>query len=495
MATRQNSGKNEKEGLMEAVFGIVATIVVLFAFIWFLASHKIVYYSAPGLRWMGAPWLLFDKDKWAAINEGYVYFRELPRSVPLGNYVAFANACLKPLAVVFCLVCIGYLAWRLFSKQSGGELRRVLDPMSAAAEIAKTFPSIVPVLHLGPDLVAGKLPLWRRQTFPEDIWQSEKVGGRPLAVGDKIFKDRVETYFRGGEVKDGTHQKRGDRRWSKMLGYQVVDLLEDVGKQGKICFPDRFSPQGKVLFALLCAHAFGGREGKKDYQTACDQLNRTCAGQANGLPNLTVAQWIYSKYRMHPDARLLFDVHHWEYTYLFSLFLKAKKNGKATHTDFIWLKPLDRILFYVLNTVGRSVPHAESAAAFAQYDYEHKCALFKRLPLRMRKDGAMEANICVYQAVESLSQEHLRYLNGTENNDDWWKKLGTWSAAEKTAMQQEGMKKEIDDINRASKALAAVPAEPDTTFDVQMSSDRKKKEAEDQAKSLKALTGGDPDMF
>ena len=96
---------------------------------------------------------------------------------------------------------------------------------------------------------------------------------------------------------------------------------------------------------------------------------------------------------------MLFQVHHWEYTYLFAIFIKAKRNGKATHTDFIWLKPLDRVLFYALNTVGRAVPHTEAGSVFALVDYETKCARYERLPLRMRPDGDLEHNICIYTAL------------------------------------------------------------------------------------------------
>lgn len=492
---KPQSNNSEKETLLEIIFAAGAALAVLLALVWFLASHRIVYNFTPGLRWLGAPWAYFDPGKWAAINEAYVYFRTTPRSVPLLNFMAFANDCLRPLAVILCGSTLGYLAIRVFGKSGNGVLRRKLEPMLAAKEIAKAFPSILPVLHLGPDLVANKLPLWRRQTFPEDIWSTEKIQGRPLAAGGRFFRERAETYFRGGEVKDGPHQLRGDRRWSKMLGFQVVDLIEDAGKQSQICFPDRFSAQGKVLFALLTAHAFGGREGKLDYQKACDELNRSCAGQANGLPNLTVAQWIYTKYRKDNDARLLFQVHHWEFTYLFSLFFKAKKSGKATHTDFLWLKPLDRVMFYALNTVGRAVPHAEAGAVFAMFDYEVKCARYGRLPLRIRKDGKYESNICIHTALDGMEQEFVRYQASTEDDDDWWKKLGTWSAAERMAKQQVSMKAEIDDIRASAARIAALPVEPDTAYDKEM---REKAAAEEAAATIKAATlagAADPEMF
>lgn len=504
MATRKNNDP-QKETALEVTLALGLVFVVLAALVWFLSSHKIIYYSAPLLRWLGAPWALLAPGKWTALNEGYVFFRTSPGQVPAGNFFAYANDCLRPLAMLVCLGSAGYLFRRLTSKSGSADLRRRLEPMQAAKEIAKTFPAIMPVLHLGPDLVANKLPLWRRQTFPEDVWTNEKISGKPLAAGGRFYRERVEIYFRGGEVKDGAHQLRGGRRWSKMLGFLAVDLIADVPKQASICFPDRFSAQGKVLFALLCAHAFGGREGKLDYQKACDQLNRSCAGQANGLPNLTVAQWLYTKYRMHESARKLFTVHHWEFTYLFSLFLKAKISGKATHTDFIWLKPLDRVLFYSLNTVGRAVPHAEAGAVFAVYDYETKCARYNRLPLRMRKDGTLEANICIFTAVDALSQEFDRYQAATDEDENWWMNLQTWSAAQRMAAEQEGLKQSMAEFNASQQKIASLPAQPHSDFDVQANAERN---AHDQARNVAAIramggsnagtgatTGGGLDMF
>ncbi|WP_371436184.1 hypothetical protein [Polaromonas sp.] len=498
MATgrKGSAGQNsEKETLLEAGIAIGLAFAVLLALLWFFASHKIVYFTTPGLRWLGIPWSVFQPGKWEAINEAYVFFRNQPRSIPLPNYMAFANDCLRPLAMILSAAAVAYLVVRVGVKSVKGDLRRKLEPMQAAKEIAKVFPSILPVLHLGPDLVANKLPLWRRQTFPEDIWQNEKIQGRPLAAGGTMFRDRVETYYRGGEVKDGPHQMRGGRRWSKMLGFQVVDLLVDAANQDKICFPDRFSSQGKVLFAILCAHAFGGRQGKLDYQKACDELNRTCAGQANGLPNLKVAQWIYAKYRMDPSGKSLFAVHHWEFTYLFALFLKAKKAGKATHTDFLWLKPLDRILFYGLNTVGRAVPHAEAGTVFAMFDYETKCAKLNRLPLRMRKDGELEANICVHTAVEGMGEEFARYQASTEDDEDWWMKLGTWTAAERMAKQRQSMKAEMAEMRASQQQMATVPVEPDTPFDIEMNAKAKAEESEAILRASKIASGTLDEIF
>ena len=161
------------------------------------------------------------------------------------------------------------------------------------------------------------------------------------------------------------------------IGNQVVNLHADIRSLNTLIYPDRFSPTGKIIFALFCAHAFGGAEGKADYAKARDQLNNSARGEKNGFANLTVAGWLFEKYRTNETARKLFSVHYWEYTYLYELAVLAKRQGKCGHWEFIWLKPMNRILFYVMNTVGRITPHTESAAAYAQYIYEKRIQSFE----------------------------------------------------------------------------------------------------------------------
>lgn len=62
-----------------------------------------------------------------------------------------------------------------------------------------------------------------------------------------------------------------------------------------------------------------------------------------------------------------FLFHAWSHTLLISLFLRVKT---VTSADFIWVKPVDRELWYVLNNVGRKTFGAEGGGAFAHYQVE-----------------------------------------------------------------------------------------------------------------------------
>lgn len=487
MASKGKSQKDDKETLIEVVGAVGISLAILVALIWFLGSHKIVYYTTPALWGAALPWYVINNEKWQRLNEAYIFYRSRPGDITLAYYLAYANACLKPLAGMLSLLAAGYVA-SLFLRKNSQSIKRRLKPMEAATEISKSFPSIVPVLHLGPKLIKDELPLWARQTFPEDVWKHQLIDNRPLVEKGALHAERVATYFRGGEKPNGPPLLRGQgknrRRWSAMLGYQVVDLVEDSGKSNAIVFPDRFSPQGKVIYALLCAHAFGGRDGKTDYRKAAEQLNRSCAGQKDGLPNLTVAQWLYSKYRANETAAKLFAVHHWEYSYLFALFFKAKLTGKATHTDFIWLKPLDRILFYVLNTVGRSTPPVEASAVFSHFDYEVKVAKAKRLPLVMA-DGKLVHHIAVGTAIEGFELEFSKYQSSYDDADNWWQELQTWSGADEIVKQ---LLSQGEALSRQAISAAQQSGPADmNAYEIQASEAAKKKEEEQRADDLKKI--------
>lgn len=495
MPRRPPQDKNN-ESLMEVILMFSIAFMVLFFLIWFLASAKIVYWTSGILKGIGSIWFLIDPQKWAQIQEAYDVYRRFPHEIGFANYFMFASSNWQPWAFMLAAWLIGVAVWRIAAPMFGKatSLKRTLAPMVLAREISRTFPAIIPVLHLGPDLTADKLPLWRRQTFPEDVWQQAKVDGQPLVKEERtqdeagatvkrqvLDRGLVERFFRG-DTKNDKPIVRNGRRWSSMLGYLAVDVTQDAKRSNDICFADRFSSTGKVIYALLTAYAFGGRDGKKDYEKAAAQLNQSCAGQKNGLPNLTVAQWLYDKYRNQEQARQLFAIHHWEYTYLFGLFKLAKRNGKITHTNFIWLKPQDRILFYALNTVGRATPHTEAASAFAQYDFEVQCAKLKRFPLTQSESGKFEPSIAVGPAVEGLQMEYKRYLEAQDDNEHWWKEAAgsIWEAAHSLIAQEKGV--------QAKLRQAGQPQQ--TAYDTALESERRQRSASDLASTLASSEQG-----
>jgi hypothetical protein len=424
------SGEPKKEDMFTVIGVLLLCFGALVFLIWLAGSVKIVNYWTPKLFVVSRMWGWIPGGIGAVsaqdVHATAMQFLARPKDVGFFEWIGFVNLAVWPLSAALTAAVGTWFVSTLLKARA--RVQRKFAPQALAENLAGVFTGTAPVLHLRKAIAQDKEPMWRRQTFPHEVLLNERVNGRPLVMDARMVEERAAEYFRGIETERGSNgpmpRRIEGRLVSRMLGRQVVDLLTDRGK--RITFPDRFSPTGKVIFALLCAHAFGGEEGKKDYAKARDQLNNSARGAVHGFANLTVAQWVYDKYRDHPTARNLFAVHHWEYTYLFELLVQAKRQGKCGHWEFIWLKPMNRILFYVMNTVGRLTPHTEAAGAFGQFAYERKVARRKRLPLMRTPSGGYVHVIYTDKAVKGLGIEWERWLDGDEDDERWWASEDVW---------------------------------------------------------------------
>lgn len=420
MAIHKETGREDPF----VIFGLCLFVPgLLFFMMWLVGSHKIVAATAPAAYQLSKLWLIFPggREMVLKLAEGGREFMAAPRAVVFGDWLLYINLSLKPLArICGALVLLTAIPMALFSDRKN--LFRRYTPTELMVELSKVFTGIVPIMHLRQKLVRNELPLWRRQTFPHEYLEAEKTyDGRRLIKDGAIAMEALRARLIGIDPKKLVN----GRAYSTSLGRQIVDLAQDRGNLKSICFPDRMSDVGKVIFALFAAHAYGGSEGVKDYMKAVDQLNRSCAGESSGRANLTVAQWIYTKYRTNEAARNLFAVHHWEYTYLVELLKQAKRQGKCGHTSIMWLKPMNRVLFYALNQVGRWVPHAESAAVFDHHAAEQLAAK-NGLVFLKQVDGQWRHTVWVGCAEEGFVGDWERWSNAVDDGDDPWTSDRQW---------------------------------------------------------------------
>lgn len=103
--------------------------------------------------------------------------------------------------------------------------------------------------------------------------------------------------------------------------------------------------------------------------------------------------------------------HAWTSTALIHLLFKARDGaGVLATSDFLWLKPIDRSLYYVLNNVGRRKFHIEGAGAISHYWHEN----IARKPISEPKVGKAVEGISHYmgeRGVDELKVPAKKELN------------------------------------------------------------------------------------
>lgn len=434
---------DKDESPIFALGAILVAFSVLGFLVWMVASHRIVFHSVAPSLFAGAmwKWLPFEYAylQWEKLVGSATIFYQRPVNVSILAWGAFVSVAFQPLMAVLMTI---YLGAFLFIRKT--RLMRRFNARMLMLQTVKNFTGIAPVVAIRKQIAQNKHPLWRRQVTPEEVFLKYRVPvrsnsgvgpaslaepGTPMVHDNRFDREVALAYFTGI-----TRIEPDGRMVSIMLGRQVVNLLRDHGRASSICFADRMSAEGKTLLALWSAVAFGGKHGRDEFCKYRDLLNRSAFGTKDGIANLSVAQPLYDKYRNHQGLRRLFAVHHWEHTALFALLGLAQKKGRFTTAEVLWLRPLNRVMYFALNSRGSYTPHTEAAATFAQFAFESACARLGRLPV---KDESGDMNyrhmIFVDKAIEGLELEWQRWEESSEDQEeDWWTRVDLWARTNAT---------------------------------------------------------------
>lgn len=472
---------DKKGGTFLEIAGVALASVGSMIFLaWLVASNKIVWGSLKPMLTLGAMWkavpIDFNISQWNRVVIDATRFSKNPTAVNFLDWIGFVNTAAMPLMFLIAIAYCATLAW-LFQRKKEN-IFRAFSPEQLLAHTMRVFSGVAPVIKIRKQIVDNKLPEWRIQVTPEEVFLGKHAGGRPMVQNGEFQADVANAYFLA--VKK---ERVNGMLASTMLGRQIVDLVKDKGKSKSIVFPDRMSNEGKALFALWSSVAFGGQNGKKEYTEYCRKLNMSAYGSPTGMANLTVIQPLYDRYRANKEAKALFAVHHWEHTILFALLEIAQRRGRYTTAEVLWLRPTNRVMFFSLNSCGAKTPHVEAASTFNQFQYERACFALKRLPLFHDADGQIHPFICVNQAVDGLKGEYEHWAISTDENDEWWKDEEIWR---KQDMAMSNVLREYR--TKTMAATPAAPAPPDSPFDAGQRELQAAADAQEQAQ-LRAAAG------
>ncbi len=142
---------------------------------------------------------------------------------------------------------------------------------------------------------------------------------------------------------------------------------------------ERLKIHEQALFAIFASRI------NRDRATAHDLLRQIGASTRHGKLNFAGTEQLLNK---HKDSKLVKEVikcHAYVTTVLASMLEEARKDGVIASADFLWVKPVDRRLWYVLNCVGRQTAYPECAGPFAHWLAEK--LLGKRIKVPMVEEA------------------------------------------------------------------------------------------------------------
>jgi intracellular multiplication protein IcmP len=241
------------------------------------------------------------------------------------------------------IVILVFMAFFLYRSNVTLKFRRAHDMKTLRAQEQLNWPSIMPIVKQ--DLVAIDINTgpWAMALTPMEFARKYKL----LKKEDALLDNPVP----GQEMTAGV--RRGDAK--RVFTLQLGPYWDGF---------DRCSPQARALAAVFLARINRDRGAA---EKILETLDKTAS---MGKPDYAIALPTLKKYQHTEIAQEIMSRHAYLLTVLASLLQSSRDDGVVPSAEFLWLKPIDRRLWYMLNCVGRQTSFAEVAGPFAHWKAE-----------------------------------------------------------------------------------------------------------------------------
>ncbi len=283
---------------------------------------------------------------------------------------------------VAILVPLAAIVWHYADR--GRLFRRTFNARDLLARNLHLFPCIAPALrknllkepmHRGPWAIAMSPTRYVAQHALLLDRQGQPVPRDWLITAEELPNEEspLQRPENGARTNAGLRLDRDRAR--TLLSEQLGERFEGLRK---------LAPHRKALAAAFIALAHAQRPRAQSLLDqfsisfrepkvgAADSLQLDTEGVDELLTQLPITQSI--KRRLDPHSA-------YAVTWMVALLEYAReKGGQLPSCEFLWLRPLDRVLWYALNQTGGRTPWTESAGVWAHYEAETALGVALQVP-------------------------------------------------------------------------------------------------------------------
>jgi len=368
MAGGQQSNQSDNS------MGIVWTIAAIFitgAIIWMMFKNQIIGFYFKIKLWeinfigLFTNNLVDVKTSISGVDPSKFALQDMVKvGEAVGDYLRY------PVVLIILL-----LALAIFLTSSTRVFKKIYDMKSLATVEKSNWPQITPVVNLNlakADIDKGPwaMALTPMQFCKKNNLLQEFRRAKQEGMSQKDW-NKVEVTLKRGES-------------NKLFVIQLGPLWPG---------PNRVPPHIKALFAAFAARLNGDTKGAFDLFA---NINRSSALKLD----FTGSDELFKK---HYDTKLVQKIvqsHAYLLPVMAEMLEGARSDGVQASADFLWLKPVDRRLWYMLNTVGRQTPFVEVAGPFAHWAAEKEIGRRLLVPMVEEATNALEGALkdIIYKA-------------------------------------------------------------------------------------------------
>lgn len=301
-----------------------------------------------------------------------------PKSVDWDQLVMLTRSVGEYSRYPVAIILAGLGFW-LYQSDITLKFRKAHNMNTLIKQEQQNWPAIMPVI--GKDLVAMDINTgpWAMAMSPMEFSRKHNLLKKNDALLDKAQP--------GLEMTAGV--RRGDAK--RVFTLQLGPYWDGF---------ERCTPQARVLAAACIARMNRDRDSAKFILDSMDKNSVT------GKMDYSVANSVIRKYEHAENVQEIVSGHAYLLTVMASLLRASRDDGVFASCDFLWLKTVDRRLWYMLNCVGRQTPFAEVAGPFAHWKAEQ--IMGRRLLVPMIDEAIRALEVAVKEV--KLSPKELQEL-------------------------------------------------------------------------------------
>ncbi|MGD9153605.1 MAG: type IVB secretion system coupling complex protein DotM/IcmP [Gammaproteobacteria bacterium] len=350
-AQQQQGGGGQHEGSM----GIVWVIVGVFIFLWgtWYFAHAELVRLFFHLKLFEITIIQFFADVLGQTKSLILNANPQQVSFPTVVLVAGKVGYYLRIPLVIIMVLLGIV---LYFKSATTGFKRTYDMKALLKSETEIWPYESPVMSL--DLVKEDIDKgqWAMALSPMRFAKKYKL----LKVKKRETKERV--LGSREKIVATVLKNKANKVFAAQLGYLWPGA-------------ENLKPHVKALYAAFVAKAARKSDESREL------LNKISHSAKQGKLNFSGAEELLKKYKNYPAVVEVSQKHAYLLTVMASMLQLARTDGVLSSAEFLWLKPVDRKLWFMLNAVGRQTVVSEVAGPFAHWLAEKEMGTALKTPM------------------------------------------------------------------------------------------------------------------
>lgn len=351
---------DQSEGAMGMLWIIAALFVFGYAF-WYVFKVQIIHFYFLLKLWEIDFFSLFTHN----LQDVRTYILSVdPAKLNFDDVIKVGNAVGHYLRIPV-VILIFVLALSIYFLNSTRLYKRTYSMTDLVKLEKANWPQITPIIGLDLDKKDIDKGPWAMALTPmlfckrHNLLEEHKI--QPKEGMTRKESNRLEVALKRGHA-------------NKLFSIQLGPLWQGV---------DKLPMHAKALFSVFAARYYS------DSKAAEAILSRLSSSSVTKL-DFTGVDELCKKYVGKKHIQEIINSHAYVLTVMASMLQAAREDGVQASADFLWLKPVDRRLWYMLNTVGRQTPFVEVAGPFAHWIAEKQMGRRLLVPMVEQATNALE---------------------------------------------------------------------------------------------------------